>query len=60
MKEDLVLEKEKRLEAEKEKAVSDAKVDGHVATIAANKEASDERKQKAAADEAKEKDIRDK
>jgi len=60
MKEDLVVEKDKRLEAEKAKAVAEAKADGHIATIAANKEASDERKQKAALDDAKEKDIRDK
>ena len=60
MKEDLVVEKDKRLEAEKAKAVAEAKVDGHIATIAANKEASDERKQKAALDDATAKDIRDK
>ena len=43
LKEDLVVEKEARVKAEKEKAVAEAKVDGHVATIAAHNKASDER-----------------
>ena len=60
MKEDLAVEKEKRVEAEKAKAVAEAKAEGHVATIAANKEASDERKQKADRDDATAKDIREK
>lgn len=60
MKEDLAVEKEKRMVAEKAKAVAEALAKGHVATIAANKEASDERKQKADRDDATAKDIRDK
>lgn len=60
VKEDLIAEKERRMEAEKKQAVAEAKLQGHIDTIAASKEASDERKQKSATDDAIAADIRNK